>query len=275
MVVELGDRYRVEGKFKLFKHHTTMVRWKERLRASGLHLTISLCIAAAAAALVFAVWYPYPYREISGGRELFLLVTTVDVILGPLITLAIFDRRKSRRELGFDLSFVACVQLVALSYGLWTVAVARPVHLVFEIDRLRVVHAIEVPEELLAKTPANVRAMPWLGPTSLAVRPFRDSQESFEATLQALGGLPLGARPDLWQPYGAARQRVIAAALPVERLRQLRPAQAGSIDAAVQKAGRNAATTLYLPMVSRKYFWTALIDPHSAEIVGFAPLDPY
>src|SRR3954447_23361508 len=125
-----------------------MIKWKERLRASGLHLGISLCIAVTAALLVFAAWYPYPYREISGGRELFLLVTTVDVILGPLITFAIFNRSKPRRELVLDLSVVACIQLAALGYGLWTVAVARPVHLVFEVDRLRVVHAIDIPDEL-------------------------------------------------------------------------------------------------------------------------------
>jgi hypothetical protein len=93
--------------------------------------------------------------------------------------------------------------------------------------------------------------------------------------MQALGGLPLGVRPDLWQPYDAARQRVIAAALPVEKLRKLSPAHAGIIDAAVRKAGRDAATTMYLPMVSRRNCWTALIDPRSAEIVGFVPLDPY
>jgi hypothetical protein len=47
-----------------------------------------------AAALVFGVWYPYPYREISGGRELFLIVVTVDVIWGHCITLAVFNRTK-------------------------------------------------------------------------------------------------------------------------------------------------------------------------------------
>ena len=48
------------------------------------------------ALLVFAVWYPYPYREISGGRDLFLLVVAVDVVLGPLITFAVFNRAKPR-----------------------------------------------------------------------------------------------------------------------------------------------------------------------------------
>jgi hypothetical protein len=252
-----------------------MTQWKDRARASGLHLTISLCIASAAALLVFAVWYPYPYREVSGGRELFLLVATVDVVLGPLITLAIFNRKKPRRELVMDVSVVACIQVAALVYGLWTVAVARPVHLVFELDRMRVVHAIEIPEELLTQAPAGIHSEPWGGPTTLAVRPFQDARESFDATIQALNGVPLGARPDLWQSYEAARPRVLAAAHPVESLRKSKSADAGLIDVALQKAGRDATNTLYLPMVSRKYFWTALLDAQTAEIVGYVPLDPY
>jgi hypothetical protein len=68
--------------------------WKDRLRASAIHFCISVAIALLAALLVFFVWYPNPYREISGGRELFLILVSVDVVLGPLITLAIFDRAK-------------------------------------------------------------------------------------------------------------------------------------------------------------------------------------
>jgi hypothetical protein len=77
-----------------------MVIAKERLAASATHLGISLCIAAAAALLVFG--YPWPYREMSGGRNLFLILT--GVVLGRLITLAIFDRRRSVRELALDLN---------------------------------------------------------------------------------------------------------------------------------------------------------------------------
>ena len=75
---------------------------------------LTICFAAL---LVFGIWYPYPYREISGGRELFLLVITVDVILGPLITLAVFNRKKPRSELRRDLAIVALLQLGALGYG--------------------------------------------------------------------------------------------------------------------------------------------------------------
>lgn len=108
-----------------------MQNWKGRLRASGIHLGLSLGIAALAAVVVFGLWYPYPYREISGGRSLFMLVVSVDVVMGPLITLVIFNRAKPRRELMVDFSVVALLQLAALSYGMWTVFVARPVHVVF------------------------------------------------------------------------------------------------------------------------------------------------
>ena len=47
-----------------------MAYWKNRFKAAGIHLGISLVIAALAATLVFVVWYPYPYGELSGGREL-------------------------------------------------------------------------------------------------------------------------------------------------------------------------------------------------------------
>ena len=124
--------------------------WQDRLKASSIHLGISLAIALLAALLVFGLWYPYPYREISGGRELFLILVAVDVILGPLMTLTIFNRSKPWPELRRDLAIVVLLQLAALSYGLWSVFVARPVHLVFEYDRFRVVHAVEVPPEMLA-----------------------------------------------------------------------------------------------------------------------------
>ena len=237
-------------------------------------------LAALAAWLVFGLWYPYPYREISGGRELFLLVVAVDVVLGPLLTFAIFNRAKPMAELRRDLFVIVLLQLAALSYGLWTVFVARPVHLAFEIDRFRVVHAVDVPENLLAKAPPALRRLPFTGPTMLAVRPFKDAQENMDATLAALQGVDLGARPDLWQLYADARERILAASKPLSELRQRFPAPAAGaddpIEAALAQVGRPAANTLrYLPLVGRNVFWTVVIDPVSAEPLAYLPLDSF
>lgn len=245
-----------------------------RLKAAGIHLIISLGIAAIAAALVFGVWYPYPYREISGGRELFLLVVTVDVILGPLLTLAVFNAKKTRKALALDLSVIGVLQLAALAYGLWTVAIARPVHLAFEFDRFRVVHAVDVPEDRLDQAPPELRAMPWSGPTPLAVREFRDQKENFDATMAALQGVALGARPDLWQTYQQARPRVLAAARPLADFKQRFPARVAEIDRALARAAPRA-TVGYLPMVGRSTFWTVLLDLNTAKIIAFVPIDSF
>ena len=261
--------------FTEFAHHTGMTVWKSRLAASGLHLGISAVVAALAAAIVFGVWYPYPYRDISGGRELFLILVGVDVVIGPLITLAVFDRAKPARELRTDLGVVAALQVAALSYGIWTMAVARPVHLVFEIDRFRVVHAVDVPEELMPQVPAGVDAMPWFGPTPLAVRAFRDANESASATMAALQGIAIGARPDFWVPYERARPEVLRAARPVAQLKARLPEQAARIDAVLRDAGRDAQQAVFVPMTGRKAFWTAFLDPATAQVVAFLPLDSF
>jgi hypothetical protein len=252
-----------------------MINWKERGKASGIHLAISVCVAAAAATLVFALWYPYPYRSISGGTELFFLLSGVDVAIGPLVTLAVFNRQKPQAELRRDLTIVGLIQLAALGYGLWTMAQARPVHLAFEIDRFRVVHRVDVPDELLARKPADVEAFPWFGPTLVAVRPFRSTNESADATMAALGGLQLGARPDLWEPYAAAKPRVLKAAKPVTELEARFRQRAAEIDSTLAALGRKPESTLYLPLVGRKAFWTAFVDPATADVVGFMPLDPF
>jgi hypothetical protein len=247
-----------------------------RLSAAGIHLMLSLAVAAAAAGLVFGIWYPYPYREISGGRELFSIVMAVDVVLGPLLTLTVFNRNKPTRELRRDLTMIGLLQLAALVYGLWTVSVARPVHLVFEMDRLRVVHAIEVPEEELAQAPPGLQRLPWTGPTLLSMRPFLNDREKVDMTVVAMGGVPLGARPALWQDYASAGPQIRAAAKPLSELKARFPTQAAMLDAALKAAPAASAATLgYLPMASRDKYWTAVLDLNTTEVTAFVPIDSF
>jgi len=270
---------RIYRTFKFPDHHTAMASasfgWRSRLKAASIHLGLSGLIAALAGLLVFGVWYPYPYREISGGRELFGLIVTVDVLLGPLITFAIFSRGKSWKVLRRDLMVVACLQLAALSYGLWTVYLARPVHMVFEIDRFSVVHAIDVaPESRLKAGPALQREPLW-GPTLLAVRPFKDSSEKMEATLSEMAGAKLAARPDFWQPYESAIPRILAAAHPGPTLLTRFPQRQEEITAVLARLQRKPDDVVYMSLVSRREFWTILIDPRDAHILGFIPLDSF
>jgi hypothetical protein len=258
------------------EHHRAGFAWRSRLRAACIHLALSALRATLVGLLVFALWYPYPYGQLSGGHELFRLVVSVDVVLGPLITFAIFNTAKPRRELRRDLCVVALLQLAGLAYGLWTVQLARPVHLVFELDRFRVVHRADIPVDVPQKAPPGIELAPWNGPTLLSLRPFRSPQESFDLTMAALQGVPLAAQPHLWQDYAAARPQVLRAARPIAQLKSRFPHAAADIDAALRKAGRDPATAAYLPLISRKAeSWTVLIDSRTADVLAFLPLDSF
>jgi hypothetical protein len=211
-------------------------------------------VAVLAGLLVFMLWYPYPYREVSGGRDLFQLVVVVDVVLGPLITFAVFNRAKPRKELRRDLAVVALLQ----------------------IDRFRVVHQVEIPLEVEDKAPAGIEIAPLLGPTLISLRPFRNAQENMEMTMAALGGVSLAARPELWQSYDAGRPQVLKAAKPVSELLSRFPQRKQEIEGALRKAGRDVAQTSYLPLIARKAeAWTVLLDARNADVVGYLPLDSF
>lgn len=247
----------------------------DKLKAFAIHLCMSLLVAALAAWLVFGLWYPHPYRDISGGRELFLLLVQVDVVLGPLVTLVVYNRIKSRREKLLDFSVIGALQLGALMYGLWTMAVARPVHTVFEYDRFRVVSALEVPDDLLAKAPTALRKLPWAGPTFLSLRPMR-AEESVDMTMAAVAGVPLSARPELWQDYDLGRQAILDVARPLSQLIERLPRHQAQIEQGVQALQKSGSDLLWLPLLGRNSVaWVLLLDRISAQPLGYLPIDPF
>lgn len=248
---------------------------RRRLRLGGIHLAISVCSALLAALLVFGLWYPHPYGDLSGGRTLFFLVVCIDIIMGPLITVIILNEAKSRKQLVMDLSLVGMLQISALSYGLWTVFVARPVHLVFEYTRMTVVHAIDIEADLLIRAPTPLQSLPVLGPTLISLRPFKDAREHLDATMAAIGGASLAARCDLWQPYANSRADILKEAKPASELHTRFANQVALIDSAVAKLKQPLEQLRYLPLVARDKAWTVLLDEVTAEPVGFLPLDSF
>ncbi len=53
------------------------------------------------------------------------------------------------------------------------------------------------------------------------------------------------------------------------------PDQAQTIRALVQEVNRKPEDLVYLPMIGFKSFWTVFLDPATAQIVAFMPLDSF
>ncbi len=102
-----------------------------RFGAFLIHLAISLAIFAVLAWLVVYVWYPDFFFASDGGWQGIRIIVLVDLVLGPLLTLVVFNRNKPRAELRRDLSIIATFQTVCLAAGTWVVYSERPLALVY------------------------------------------------------------------------------------------------------------------------------------------------
>lgn len=250
-------------------------RWPSSLRAAGFHLLFSLMVAAVAAAVVFLVWYPAPYEKISGGFHLFLLLISVDVVMGPLLTFVVFDLRKPRGELRRDLGVIVILQLSALIYGVATMAQARPVYLAFEGDRFRVVAWVDVDRSEMQKAPEELQSLSWHGPVPLGVRLATGSDRDFPESIRlALEGLHPSFRPSRWIPYGSQRDGVSGAALPMSSLLRRYPSSRDQVLALAQRENLSVEGMGFLPLISgTESNWVVVVRLDSASVVGYLPFD--
>lgn len=243
-----------------------------RIKAALFHLLGSVLVVGLLAALAVVVWYPFPYWKSSGGINLLALIAGVDVVLGPLVTLVIFNIRKPIKELRMDVLLVVLVQLSAMGYGLWSAYQARPLFNVFEYRLFRVVHAADIPETLPGGAPAvGVVGMPGVfdRPKLLTLRDFQNDQEQIEATAMALEGLSLAARPDFWRPYGQAQAAIRVAAKPLLELVETGEVDASTVSAWTQEAGKPADAFGYVPMIDRVGDWVVVVDLQTSWPVAY------
>lgn len=253
----------------------SLVRLAFARRYAGRHLLISLFVAVASAAVVFGLWYPPPYRQLLDVGHIYLHILAVDVVCGPLLTLILASPRKSRRERWLDFSLVGVMQLVALVYGMHSVWTARPVALVFEVDRLVVVTANEVQVDALGQAPAGLRQLPWAGVLHAGTREPADGAEMLESVQLGLSGVSPALRPDWWLSWDQARTGMRERAQPLQDLISSRPHNADVLLDAARSSGHAASSLIYLPLVSSKSMdWVALLDAQQ-NMVGWAPVDGF
>ena len=244
-------------------------RFQAAFKAASVHLLGSLLVAALAASLVFGLWYPFPYRELSGGRELFLLVAAVDIACGPLLTMVIFNAAKPRSELWRDLALVALIQLGALGYGLHTVWQARPLFLVQEVDRFKVIAGPMLDKASIEALPVALQPHWWTGPMTVAIREPKNTKESQAVMFEsAQGGRDYGERPDFYLPYkGEAALKSLRRAKPLSVFLEKQPDQQGAAHHLAIEKNADITQWLYLPIIARQD-WIAVIDKQG-QIQGF------
>ena len=116
-----------------------------RFKAFAIHFSISLLIFFFLLYFILVQWYPEPLFSTDGGWKVIRIIIGVDLILGPLLTLIVFKTGKP--GLKFDLTMIALVQVLALSWGVWTTYNERPAAVIYTLDFFTPVPAYQLAEQ--------------------------------------------------------------------------------------------------------------------------------
>lgn len=246
-----------------------------RFKAAGLHLGISMLVAALVLCLVYGFWYEKPLAMVSGVGTILVLLLAVDVALGPLLTLLVFDRRK--KSLPMDLAVIGLLQASALAYGLYTVEAGRPHYLVFIKDRFEAISRADLQaEDLAAAAGVAEAAVHWFGPGWVAVKPPADEQLRQQVLVESvLGGRDLPHFPQWYVPLASQYEQMRARALPLAGLRRLNPGGNTEIDRVLRDMNLSEDQVAYLPLKGAERDATVLVSSVNGQPLGMLPLHPW
>lgn len=251
------------------------INWREKTLAATIHFAVTLAVALLAALLIFYIWFPGALAEMVGGRALFLLVAGCDLVLGPLISLVIYNSAKSRWHLVIDYTVIGAVQLTAFIYGVSVVADSRPVFIAFDVDRLEVVSALELEEEdLSAASAPQYRVRPWTGPQLVSIRRPTDTKERSDLLFMEITRKGAYLMPKYYSDYSSARETILAKSKPMDQRLNNSGVNEPVVRIAIEKTGKSESELRWLLVHHRFGFATALIDAKTALPLRYLAVDP-
>lgn len=244
-----------------------------RVIAMALHLFGTVIVAVLTFALIRFLWYPGFYWAIAGGGELFFLVCAVDAVLGPVLTFSIFNPSKGIGRLRFDLIVIVTLQLIALLYGLSTVASVRPLYLVYSVDRFNLVTAYELSaKDLRSAELPQFKAVSWTGPKIIGTREPRHGDERFEFIDSALSGRDRHLLPKTYVPFEQVASLLIEHARPLDSLKTVTSKHADLVGSVQTRLATSHPKLGFVPVIGQGD-WVMVVDRVTGEQLDVLPID--
>lgn len=227
-------------------------------------------IAMVGLYFVFIVWHPNPLQKAISVTHIFLMLLSIDIVLGPLLTLLVASS-KEKKTLKFDLSVIAAVQLAAYLYGMHSIAVSRPVYIAFDKLRFEVVQADSVVRATDKTILPEYQSNPLFAPQWVLVRPYKDAAEQNQRTmLEMQEGISPSMMADLYQPLNDGWGGMLERKHSLDELKQYNPAE----QVAKELAAYPQADS-YLPMKAPSEDMAVLLDSEQKQVLGIVDLRPW
>lgn len=231
----------------------------KRSHAFAIHLGLSVLICLPLVLLTSFVWYPGPFLEAMGGLQLISIVVICDVIIGPVITLIIFQSQK--KSLKFDMAVIAILQTAAYCYGAYVIFEARPVFVVHYKDGMDVTSASRVDRSRLEELTWLGKTLSLTGPVLVSAELPKDKQEHQALIFAAISGIDLNSFPQYFIPYSEGAKDAARYSHPFAELKKHNAHRQKEIDA----LGRELLNTeeneiRYIPVRGAKKDFVAIVS---------------
>ena len=239
---------------------------RRRHTAAGLHFLGSLSVFALLVGILLLFWYPSPYFSASGGWQGLRLVAAVDLVLGPLVTLIIFNPAKSRRELAMDLGVVVLIQVAALLWGIRAIYEQRPVAVAFLDSSF-----YTVPAAALTSQGVDLQMLDRFGvshPVFVYVeKPVAgEALQRFEQRLEQ-DRIPPHEQAELYRPLSEHLSEVFGSSLDIDQIMQAFPDMRSGVERVLGDANGSREDFRYLALTSR-YRNILLIFDTDGTLIG-------
>lgn len=233
------------------------------------HLSVSLFVALLAIIIVFVFWYPSPINKALSVTHIFLMMLAIDVVIGPI--LGWFVYKEGKKSLKFDLMVIILLQMIALGYGIYSIAQARPVWLVLNVDRFELVKNNEIDRSHIIKAKPEYQSSPFLKPEYVAVKNIENKKEKNELMMQEIfKGVSLAQRPELYQPLDLAKGEIQKRCQKLDTLIQFN--DQNDVNKILAKFPQ---ATAWLPLQTHSIDMVVLINKEKAEVVEIVDLRPW
>lgn len=235
-----------------------------RYKAAGLHFLGSASVLLLIFALVRWIWYPGPLFMVANGINLIGIIAGVDVVLGPLIMLIIFNPQKKLIKL--DVAIVLLLQLGFLGYGTWSLLEARPAVIAFVENRFYMVTANEIePAELKKATDPAFKSLSFTGPMLVGTQPPSDRKKAEDIELSSFGGMGIQNLPQYYVPYSQVLEKIKIAQRPVGAMNRISKEDRAFLE---QYELKNKPQKYgFIPLIGKRRVMFAVVDSATGNLL--------
>ncbi|MGB6096370.1 MAG: hypothetical protein WBF95_08740 [Comamonas thiooxydans] len=241
----------------------------------------SLTVFAFLILITKFVWFPSPFDSVLGYWKLVGWMFLVNIITGGFIYSILYKPSKSKIAKISDLMLVIFLQITAGGYGIFAMSSTRPLALVYEFDRFRLIVFADIPSKDLDGSPEWVKRFGSWHNKVLGIGRVNTLEEKMASVASSLQGVEPSQRPARWIDINENRDEIILRSKKINDLILKNPILKNRIISDFEDIAKKFNITsvdnlIWLPLVSRHGGdFIAIFDRDRLDFLSVLELDGF